>query len=135
MQKVLLATLLMLLTGSAVPAETVREFKGSRNATTAVFTVEAPWLLDWRLDGPTWQSDGRASKFSALEITLIEAGSGRHVGRVVYTKMIGNGVRLFERAGSYQLKVSTSHGRWSAKIQELTPEEARQYSPREAPQI
>ena len=131
MQKTIMTVILLLAAGIAGSAETVREFKGASNTTTGVFTVEAPWVLDWRLDGPRWQADGRQSKFSALEISLIEAGSGRHVGRVVYTKVIGNGVRMFDRSGSYQLKVSTSHGRWSVKVQELSAEEARSYTPKE----
>ena len=51
MKKLALITVLLIVSLSTQAAETVKEFRGTGNTTTAVFTVEAPWLLDWRLDG------------------------------------------------------------------------------------
>lgn len=130
MQRIALTLLLILLTGSANAAELVREFKGTGNSTTMSFEVEGPWLLDWRLESPSWQTDSRASRFSALEITLVEASTGRHVGRVKYTKSVGNGLRLFDFDGRYQLKISTTHARWTVRIEQLTEEEAELYTPK-----
>ena len=96
---------------------------GTNNGTTPAFTVEAPWILDWRLYGDYDQ-------LVALEVTLVEAKTGRHVGQVVSTKRKGNGVRLFRQGGTYQLRVSGSLARWTIKIQQLTPEEAELYTPR-----
>jgi len=110
----------------AVPANAktrVAEFKGSDNTTTAIFRVESPWVLDWRLDGDYEQLMG-------LEITLVEAKTGRHVGRVLYTKRRGNGVKLFHTAGLYQLRISSTLARWSVKIDQLTREEAELYTPK-----
>ena len=116
--------LLLLLAAPLVGAEQlVKEFQGTGNTTTAMFTVEAPWLLDWRLDADYEQ-------LTALDITLVEAHGGRHVGRVLHTKRKGNGVRLFRQGGTYQLRVSGSLARWTIKIQQLTPEEAELYTPR-----
>jgi len=116
--------LLLLMTGAtANAAETVREFKGNGNETTAAFTVEAPWLLDWRLDSDY-------DKFIALDITLIEAPSGKHVGRVLHTKFKGNGLKLFKHSGRYQLRVSSTLARWTLKIKQLQPEEEELYLPR-----
>ncbi len=126
MQKILIPLLLALvLAGSPAAAKTrVAEFSGSGNMTTAIFRVESPWVLDWRLDGDFEQLMG-------LEITLIEAKTSRHVGRVLYTKHRGNGVKLFHSAGLYQLRVSSTLARWSVKIEQLTREEAELYSPKE----
>ena len=126
MQKILIPLLLALvLAGSPAAAKTrVAEFSGSGNMTTAIFRVESPWVLDWRLDGDYEQLMG-------LEITLIEAKTSRHVGRVLYTKHRGNGVKLFHTAGLYQLRVSSTLARWSVKIEQLTREEAELYSPKE----
>ena len=44
------AALILLLTASASSKTFVREFRGDKNATTAEFRVDGPWLLDWRLD-------------------------------------------------------------------------------------
>jgi hypothetical protein len=117
------AALLTLVVGSVQGAQLVREFRGSNNSTTPSFTVEAPWILDWRLDGDYDQ-------LVALDVTLVEAKTGRHIGQVVHTKRKGNGVRLFKQSGTYQLRVSGSLARWTLKIQQLTPDEAKLYTPK-----
>lgn len=117
------ATLVVLLMATASAAQLVREFHGTDDRTTPAFTVEAPWILDWRLDGDYDQ-------LVALEVTLVEAKTGRHVGQVVHTKRKGNGVRLFRQGGTYQFRVTGSLARWTLKIQQLSPEEAELYSPR-----
>ncbi len=116
----------ILIASVALPANAatrVAEFKGTDNATTATFSVEAPWVLDWRLDGDYDQLVG-------LEIMLVEARTGRHVGRVLYTKRRGNGVKLFNSAGLYQLRISSTLARWTVKIDQLTREEAELYKPK-----
>lgn len=126
-QRILLsiaAAVLIAVSASAVSAkQLIKEFKGSGNATTASFHVEGPWILDWRLDGDF-------DTLVALDVTLIDSRNGRHIGRVLHTKYKGNGVQLFEEGGSYQLRISSTLARWTFKIEELTPEEAEQYTPR-----
>ena len=115
--------LLTLVLGSAQSAQTIREFRGTDNSTTPAFTVEAPWILDWRLDGDYDQ-------LVALDVTLVEAKTGRHIGQVLHTKRKGNGVRLFNQGGTYQLRVSGSLARWTLKVQQLSAEEAELYTPK-----
>ena len=122
-QRLAVAAALALLVSSAQGAQLVREFSGTNNSTTPAFTVEAPWILDWRLYGDYDQ-------LVALEVTLVEAKTGRHIGQVVHTKRKGNGVRLFKQGGTYQLRVSGSLARWTLKVQQLTPEEAELFTPR-----
>lgn len=117
-----------LLAFAAIPANAktrVAEFKGTGDATTAIFRVDSPWILDWRLDGDFDQLVG-------LEITLIEARNSRHVGRVLYTKRRGNGVKLFNSAGLYQLRISSTLARWTVRIEQLTRVEAEMYTPKAA---
>lgn len=119
---VLFVATLLAFTSTLADAKTrVAEFKGTGDMTTAIFRVESPWVLDWRLDGDYEAMMG-------LEITLIEAKTSRHVGRVLYTKHRGNGVKLFHSAGLYQLRVSSTLARWSVKIDQLTREEAELYT-------
>jgi len=116
----------ILLTGAStttLAADRVTEFRGTGNTTTAIFRVESPWILDWRLDGDY-------DRQVALDITLVEAKTGRHVGRVLHTKRKGNGVKLFKEGGLYQLRVSSSLARWTIKIDQLTREEADLYTPK-----
>lgn len=115
--------LLLCLAQPADAKTRVAEFKGSGNTTTAIFRVESPWVLDWRLDGDFDQLVG-------LEITLIEARNSRHVGRVLYTKRRGNGVKLFRTGGLYQLRISSTLARWTVRIDQLTREEAELYTPK-----
>lgn len=123
MRKTSLVILLTLITSLASAKETVREFSGTGNTTTAMFTVESPWLLDWRLDGDF-------DALIALDIVLLDARTGRHAGRVLHTKYKGNGVKLFDEGGTYQLRVSSSLARWRIKIEQITDEEAELYTPR-----
>lgn len=116
-----LVTLLLLTSSPAEAKVRVAEFKGTGNTTTAIFHVDSPWILDWRLDGDYEQLLG-------LEITLVEAKTGRHVGRVLYTKRRGNGVKLFHSAGQYRLRVSSTLARWTVKIDQLTRKEAESYT-------
>lgn len=121
----LLSTVVLLMSTllTAAAADRVTEFRGTGNTTTAIFRVESPWVLDWRLDGDYDQ-------LVALDITLVEAKTGRHVGRVLHTKRKGNGVKLFKEGGLYQLRVSSSLARWTIKIDQLTREEAELYTPK-----
>lgn len=119
----LAAALILFLSDAAGAAQRVKEFSGTGNTTTAIFRVDSPWLLDWRLSGDYDQ-------LVALEITLVEARTGRHVGRVLHTKRKGNGVKLFRSSGLYQLRISSTLARWTIKIDQITDEEAAAYTPR-----
>ena len=121
--KLIAALLALAFTASASAAERVTEFRGTGNTTTAIFRVESPWLLDWRLDGDYDQ-------LVALDVTLVEARTGRHVGRVLHTKRRGNGLKMFRSGGLYQLRISSTLARWTIKIDQITPEEAEAYSPK-----
>jgi len=121
--KKLITIVAVMLAMPASAGELVRQFSGSRDTTTAIFTVESPWLLDWRVDGDY-------DTMVAIDVTLVEARTGRYVGRVLHTKRRGNGLKLFNESGSYQLKISTTLARWTIKIEQLTPDEAEAYAPR-----
>ena len=118
-----IAMLVLLLTATAVGKTLVREFRGDKTTTTAEFRVDGPWLLDWRLDTDYEQ-------MVALDISLIEARTGKHIGRVLHTQYRGNGLKLFEEGGVDQLRISSTLARWRVKIEQITPEEIEQYTPR-----
>ena len=117
------SALLMLVAAPLQAAELVREFTGRNDTTTVPFTVESPWIMDWRLDADYEQ-------LVALDITLVEAKTGRHIGRVLHTKRKGNGVKLFLEGGEYQLRVSSTLARWRIRVEQLTEEEAELYVPK-----
>ena len=117
------AVVILLLTATAGSRTFVREFSGDKNVTTSAFRVDGPWLLDWRLDADYEQ-------LVALDIVLIDARTGKHRGRILHTQYKGNGLKLFEDGGEYQLRVSSTLARWRIKIEQITPEEVEQYTPR-----
>ena len=122
-----IAVLVFATVATASAGELVREFKGTGNMTTPAFSVESPWIIDWRLD-----SDYEMK--IALDIVLIDAKTGRFVGGVKSGSRNNvthrsNGVRLFNTSGRYKLRISTSLARWSIKIEQLTEEEAELYTP------
>tara|TARA_B100000963_G_C22551140_1_gene636842 strand:+ start:194 stop:598 length:405 start_codon:yes stop_codon:yes gene_type:complete len=125
MKKILFIINFFIISSAAESASVIKEFRGSESLTTPIFLVEAPWLLDWRLDGDY-------DELIALDITLIEAATGRHVGRVLHTKQKGNGLKLFDHSGRYQLRVSSTLARWTLKIKQIKPEEKELYSRKES---
>ncbi len=127
-QKILAATSLALLAVPLAASELVREFKGSGNTTTADFTVESPWIINWRLDSDyDWHI--------SLDIVLIDAMTGQFVGGVKSGSRNNvtdrsNGVRLLRSSGRYKLRVSSSLARWTIRIEQLTEDEAELYMPK-----
>ncbi|MEM6513876.1 MAG: hypothetical protein AAF660_12745 [Pseudomonadota bacterium] len=129
MKTLFTAVLLLLLPALAQPAELIREFRGDKNATTASFEVTGPWTLDWRLDGDF-------DSLIALDITLIDARTGRHVGKVLDRQRTkGNGLKLFHEPGRYQLRISTTLGRWRVKIEQIDAADLDRYTERKPPSL
>jgi len=118
----------LLATELAYSAELVREFRGSRSTQTLEFEVRAPWILDWRMvtDFPGQM---------AVDVSLVEAGTGAFQGSVLKTKWPGNGVRLFNQGGKFQFKIMSNLAEWTLKVEQLTSEEAEQYTPRTAKKL
>ena len=105
--------------------ELIREFKGSESTTTAEFEVRAPWIADWRLTG---DYPGQM----ALNVNLVRAGTGEYEGKIVTTKYVSDGVRLFDEGGVFQFRVdSTLINQWTLRVEELSRAEAETYKPRE----
>lgn len=118
------ATLALLFTSATVVGTgLVREFKGSASTTTAEFIVDAPWVLDWRVNSEYTQALG-------FEVSLVDSRTGRHAGRVVKTKVRGNGVRLFDQGGRYRLRIDAAYATWQIKIIEISEADAELYTPR-----
>jgi hypothetical protein len=108
--------------GTPQAAELVRQYSGDRSMQTAEFEVEAPWLIDWRVNSDFTQSMG-------IAVTLVNA-SGAYEGLVVKTKVPGNGVRLVQDGGRYAFKVDATVANWTLKVLQLTREEAELYTPK-----
>jgi len=122
-----LAALLLLAVSFASSAEEmVAEFQGTGNRTTAEFAVDAPWILDWRINSDY-------NKMVSFDLDLVDARTGMLQGVVVRSKALGNGVRMFNSSGRYRFRINGSFIRWHLKIKELTREEAERYTPITSP--
>lgn len=109
---------------AAAQQEEALEFTGSSSTTTPKFTVEAPWILDWRVFSDFPQS-------VSIEVALLDGTTGLHEGLVLQRKEMGNGVKLFNEGGTYQLRIDSDLARWQILVKELTEEEAEQYTPKQ----
>lgn len=106
----------------------IAEFNGSGNKTTATFIVNAPWILDWRLNS-------EFSKMVSFDLDLVDGNTGVLKGSVLVRKSLGpgleNGVRLFNQSGKFRFRVNGSLVQWYLKVKQLTPAEAELYTPRD----
>ncbi len=104
--------------------ELIKQFKGSESRTTAEFVVKAPWIVDW-------MTTGDYPGIMAMEVSLVSSPGGEYVGKIVMTKYIDNGVRLFTESGRYRLNVDSSLINWTLRVEQLTRQEAEEYKPKE----
>jgi len=103
--------------------ELIREFKGSESKTTAEFVVKAPWIVDWITTGDYPGSMG-------LQVDLVSSPGGEYVGKILTTKWVDNGVRLFNEGGRFRLQVNSNLINWTLRIEELSRKEADAYTPK-----
>jgi hypothetical protein len=104
--------------------ELVEVFTGNSNAITDEFEVRAPWIIDWRVT-----SEYRTG--ASIEVSLVDAEKGPHIGYVLTTTGTGNGVKLFEEGGRFYLRVNSNLVNWTLKVVQLTEEEAELYTPKQ----
>lgn len=92
-------------------------FDGEGNGLTAVFEIEGPWMLDWSLhtDAPT---------LAVFEMRLHEGASGDFIGRLMELHGTGNGLKLFEQGGAFQIAIVASHVAWELEISPVSEEQA-----------
>lgn len=106
---------------SAFGKELIREFKGSGNKTTVEFEVKGPWIVDWRTHG---DYPGQM----AVEVNLASA-TGEYLGKVMVTKYVDNGVKLFAEGGRFVFQINSSLASWTLRVEQLTRQEAETYLP------
>jgi hypothetical protein len=125
MKKLLIIALLACPAASALAEELVAEFKGTGNQTTTEFVVDAPWILDWRINSDY-------DKMVSFDLDLVDGLTGVLQGNILRAKALGDGVRMFNTSGRYRFRINASFIRWQLKVKELTEEEAARYKPKPA---
>ncbi len=111
------------IAANAQSQELVAEFHGSRNTTTREFEVQGPWILDWRVTGDYSTSIG-------FELMLLDGKTRMHKGVVLRLKRAANGVKLFSEGGTYRFRISSGLAKWHLKVEEISEEQAKLYTPR-----
>ncbi len=126
MDRIYTYVLLLVLLGvspTLLAEKLVREFSGSRSVYTADFQAQDPWLIDWRVSSP------RPSSMS-ISVTLIDAKTDSHAGRVVQTMREGDGLRLMNESGVFRFRVDADETDWTIKVIQLNRDEAKRYTPK-----
>jgi hypothetical protein len=123
LNRFLICLALLMMSAVAPAEETVVEFSGTGNRTTAEFKVDSPWILDWIINSDY-------DKMVSFDLDLVDAKTGVLVGNILRAKALGNGVRMFNTSGTYRFRINASFVRWNLKVKELTAEEAELYTPR-----
>ena len=103
--------------------QVVAEFSGSNNTTTRKFEVRAPWIMNWRVTGNYTSSVG-------FELMLLDGKTRMHKGVILRLRRVGNGVKLFNESGSFRFRISSGLANWHLKVEEISEEEAKLYTPR-----
>ena len=104
---------------STSQADTLARFEGDSNERTPVFEPGGPWVLYWYT-----QSDNALPK--TFELRLYRAESGEYLGTVIQQRIIANGKKLFEDAGSYSVDVVAGNIDWTLVISEIDEDKAAQ---------
>lgn len=97
-------------------AEPVR-FDGKDDGRLPYFTVEGPWLIDWKAH----------SEFPLLayfELRLLDAGTGNPVGVVAQLEGRGQGLKMFEEPGTYQFEVISRDAEYEITVSEISESQA-----------
>ncbi|MDH4073681.1 MAG: hypothetical protein OEV41_11335, partial [Gammaproteobacteria bacterium] len=121
--RIFVCVALSFATAATFAEELIAEFQGSGNQTTVEFRVDAPWILDWRINSDY-------DKMVSFDLDIVDSQTGVLLGVAVRAKALGNGVRLFNTSGRYRFRINGSFIRWHLKVKELTPAEAALYKPR-----
>jgi hypothetical protein len=106
-------------TSFAVHADTLARYEGDGNQRTPIFEPGGPWILYWYT-----QSDDALPK--TFELRLYEAATGEYAGTIIQQRVIANGKKLFEDAGSYQVDVVALNLDWTLVISEIAEDKAAQ---------
>jgi hypothetical protein len=101
---------------SAESSEIVR-FDGQGNGKSPVFTVDGPWTMDWR-------ASSEFPSLASFEMPLHDGTSGEIIGKLVELEGTGQGLRLFEDGGTYQIVVTGRSVEWDIDILEVSEEQA-----------
>ena len=110
--------------GSGVQSQqVVVEFTGSNNTTTREFEVQGPWILNWRITGSYTSAVG-------FELMLLDGKTRMHKGIILRTRRSGNGVKLFQEGGSFRFRISAGLANYNLKVEEISEEDAKLYTPR-----
>ena len=103
--------------------QVVAEFSGNNNTTTREFEVQGPWILNWRVTGNYTGSVG-------FELVLLDGKTRAHKGVILRIRHRDNGVKLFEDGGTFRFRVSSWLADWHLKVEEISEEDAKLYTPR-----
>lgn len=108
---------LVIAASTTLAATPIARFDGNGNERTPAFESQGAWMLHW-----STQSADTLTKI--FELRLYDADSGDFLGTITQTRELGNGRKLFEEGGRYQLDIVASNLDWSLVISHVEATEA-----------
>lgn len=118
-----LAVFLVTASPPVLAEKLVREFSGSRSVYTANFQASDPWLIDWRVSS----INPRAMN---IKVTLIDAKTDSHAGRVLQTMREEEGLRLMNESGVFRFRIEAEETDWTIRVIQLNRDEESRYLPK-----
>jgi hypothetical protein len=100
----------------AVDAESVR-FDGKGDDMLPSFTVEGPWLIDWK-------AHSEYPLLAYFELRLLDASTGNPVGVVAQLEGRGRGLKMFEEPGTYKFEVISRNAVYEISVSEISESQA-----------
>ena len=107
---------LLLLNGAVVLAD-VQSFSGENNGMSPTFKIDGPWTMDWR-------AKSEFPLLASVEMRLHDGESGDFLGMIAEIKGTGNGLKVFENGGTYQVIVVGTFVEWDFQVEQISEEQA-----------
>ncbi len=111
------STAALLIAASAVAQQPLAKFSGEGNGRTSDFSINGPWLLDWRVE----------SEFPEIATTTmrLEGSSAEAGGIIAEVTGAGNGLKLFRASGTFYVSVEAQNAKWRIEVSEISEEWAK----------
>ena len=115
--EIVIALILILFSSALAAAKDIARLTGKDNGRPPAFTVDGPWTLDW-------STRSEFPMMANFEMRLYDGVSGDFIGMVAELMGTGSGLRLFEKAGTFQIVIVATSSEWNITIAEMDQKQA-----------
>jgi len=113
----IVAIILVLFSAALAASEDIARLTGKDDGRPPAFTVEGPWMMDWN-------TRSEFPMLASFEMRLYDGESGDFIGMVAEIKGTGSGLKLFEKAGTFEVVIVATSSEWDITIKAVSEEQA-----------